>query len=196
MTNPISLVCIFFWSGNDIVERLIAPQRSRNCKTKSRSAATIRTGDIKGYERWEIDKGRVWKAFQVHLPVTTLLGLRRINQLYCSMSVNHRLEETIGQSFRACNQQWKQSVLDTEVECFCGYHFTLTLWRLNAKKVLDAETFASKSRIVPRKSCQMRGSSSELRARVTVTMSGTFCVCANLCKMKRKNQARSKSLIS
>ena len=60
------------------------------------------------------------------------------------------------------------------------------------KKVLDAKTFASKSRIVPPKSCQMRGSSSELRARVIVTMSRTFCVCR---KMKRKNQAQSKSLI-
>ena len=41
----------FFCFGNDIVERLIAPQKSRNCKTKIRSAATIRTGDIKGDER-------------------------------------------------------------------------------------------------------------------------------------------------
>ena len=94
----------FSCSGNDKLERLIAPQKIRNCKTKTRSAVTIRTGDIKGDERREIDIGRVWKSFQ---PVRTLLGLRRKNKSYCSMSFDHRLEETLRQSFRTCNQQFK-----------------------------------------------------------------------------------------
>ena len=32
----------FSFSSNDRVERLIAPQKNRNCKTKTQSAATIR----------------------------------------------------------------------------------------------------------------------------------------------------------
>ena len=52
---------LFSCSGNDVVERLIARQRSRNCKRKTRCVATTRKH--KGDERRKIEKVESGRRF-------------------------------------------------------------------------------------------------------------------------------------